>query len=35
VGRTQCGRATIQELTINDPDFVAFRAELMDEGEFR
>lgn len=34
-GRTRSGRATVRVLAINDPDFVAFRAELMDEGEFR
>ena len=34
VGRTQSGRATIRVLAINDPDTVALRAELMDEGEF-
>jgi len=33
-GRTRTGRATIQVLAINDADFVAFRAELMDEGTF-
>ena len=27
-------RATIRVLAINDPDAVAFRAELMDEGAF-
>jgi hypothetical protein len=31
VGRTRVGRATIRVLAINDPDFVALRAELMDE----
>ncbi len=34
VGRTRTGRATVRVLAINDPDFVAFRAELMDEGLF-
>ena len=34
VGRTRTGRATIQVLAINDPDFMALRAELMDEGVF-
>jgi len=34
VGRTRIGRATIRVLAINDPDAVAFRAELMDEGVF-
>jgi len=34
VGRTRSGRATIRVLAVNDPDFVAFRAELMDEGAF-
>jgi len=33
-GRTRSARATIAVLGINDPDFVAFRAELMDEGVF-
>lgn len=33
-GRTRSGRATVQVLAINDPNFVAFRAELMDGGEF-
>lgn len=33
-GRTRSGRATIAVLGMNDPDFVAFRAELMDEGVF-
>jgi hypothetical protein len=31
VGRTRIGRATIRVLAMNDPDLVAFRAELMDE----
>ena len=31
-GRTRIGRATIRVLAINDPDAVAFRAELMEEG---
>ena len=34
VGRTRIARATIRVLAINDPDAVAFRAELMDEGLF-
>jgi hypothetical protein len=34
VGQTRTGRATIQVLAINDPDAVAFRAELMLEGVF-
>jgi hypothetical protein len=34
VGQTRTGRATIQVLAINDPDAVAFRAELMLEGNF-
>jgi len=34
VGRTRIGRATIRVLAINDPDAVAFRSELMDEGVF-
>ena len=33
-GRTRIGRASIRVLAINDPDAVAFRAELMDEGVF-
>ncbi len=33
-GLTKTGRATIQVLAINDPDAVAFRAELIDEGVF-
>ena len=33
-GRTRSARATIDVLGINDPDFVAFRAELMDEGAY-
>jgi hypothetical protein len=32
LGRTRIARATIRVLAINDPDAVAFRAELMDEG---
>jgi hypothetical protein len=35
VGRTRTARATIRVLAINDPDTVAFRAELMEEGAFR
>jgi hypothetical protein len=34
VGRTRTGRATIRVLAMNDPDFVAYRAELMEEGVF-
>jgi hypothetical protein len=34
VGRTQIGRATISVLGINRPEYVAFRAELADEGLF-
>lgn len=34
VGRTRVGRATILVLAMNDPDFVAFRTELMDEGTY-
>lgn len=34
VGRTRSARATIQVLGINDPDFLAFRSELMEEGTF-
>jgi hypothetical protein len=33
-GPTRIGRATIGVLAINDPDTVAFRAELMEEGVF-
>jgi hypothetical protein len=33
-GRTRSARATIAVLAINEPDFFAFRAELMDEGVF-
>lgn len=33
-GRTRGARATIHVLAINDPDLVAFRAELMEEGAF-
>jgi hypothetical protein len=32
--RTRSARVTIYVLAINDPDFVAFRAELMAEGVF-
>jgi hypothetical protein len=35
VGRTLVGRATIQVLGMNDPDFVAFRSQLLEEGTFR
>lgn len=34
VGRTPIGRATIQVLAINDPDYVAIRESLIAEGEF-
>jgi len=34
VGRTRSARATIRVLAMNHPDFVAFRAELMEEGVF-
>ena len=34
VGRTRSARATVRVLAINAPDFVAFRAELMEEGVF-
>lgn len=34
VGRTRIARATIRVLAINDPEAVAFRAELMEEGIF-
>jgi 5-methylcytosine-specific restriction endonuclease McrA len=34
VGRTRVARATIRVLAINDPDAVAFRAELMEERAF-
>jgi len=34
VGQTRIARATIRVLAINDPDAVAFRAELMEEGLF-
>jgi hypothetical protein len=33
-GRTRSARATIAVLAINDADFLAFRAELMEEGVF-
>jgi hypothetical protein len=33
-GRTRSAAATIAVLAINDPDFLAFRAELIDEGIF-
>ena len=33
-GRTAIGRATIRVLAINHPDAVAFRAELMESGDF-
>jgi hypothetical protein len=31
---TRIARATVRVLAINDPDAVAFRSELMDEGFF-
>jgi hypothetical protein len=34
MGRTRIGRATIRVLAVNDPNSVAFRAELMHEGTF-
>ncbi|HLJ09806.1 MAG TPA: HNH endonuclease signature motif containing protein [Planctomycetaceae bacterium] len=34
VGRTRIGRTTIRVLAMNDPDFVAFRVQLMEEGAF-
>jgi hypothetical protein len=34
IGRTPRGRATIEVLAINDPDFVAVRRQLMEEGSF-
>jgi hypothetical protein len=34
VGRTAIGRITIQVLAINDPDFLAVREALMEEGVF-
>ena len=34
VGRTRIARATIRVLAVNDPDAMAFRAELMEEGVF-
>jgi hypothetical protein len=34
VGRTPVGRTTIVVLAINDPDYVALRAELMEDGTF-
>ena len=33
-GRTAIGRGTIRVLAINHPDVVAFRAELMESGDF-
>lgn len=32
-GRTRSARATIGVLAMNDPDFAAFRSELMEDGE--
>ena len=34
-GRTRSARATIEVLAVNAPDFLAFRAELIDEGAFQ
>jgi hypothetical protein len=34
VGRTQCGRATVEVLALNAPDRVELRAELIAEGAF-
>ncbi|MGZ3493056.1 MAG: HNH endonuclease, partial [Gemmatimonadaceae bacterium] len=34
VGRTRAGRPTIRTLAMNDPDAVAFRSELMEEGVY-
>lgn len=34
VGRTRIARATIRALAINDPDAVAFRMELIEEGVY-
>jgi hypothetical protein len=34
VGRTRVARASIRVLAINDPEAVAFRPELMEEGVF-
>ncbi len=34
LGLTKVARATIRVLAINDPDFMAFRAELMEEGVY-
>jgi HNH endonuclease len=34
VGRTPEGRTTIDVLAINDPDYVALRAALMEDGSF-
>jgi hypothetical protein len=34
MGQTRVARATIRVLKINDPDAVAFRAQLMEEGVF-
>jgi hypothetical protein len=33
-GKTTVGRATIAVLAINDPDFLAVRAQLMTEGVY-
>ena len=34
VGRTPVGRATVELLAINHPDYVLLREELIEEGEF-
>lgn len=34
IGLTKTGRATVRVLAINDPDAVAFRTELTDEGVY-
>jgi hypothetical protein len=34
VGRTRIGRTTIRVLAMNDPEFVDFRATLMEEGRY-
>jgi hypothetical protein len=33
-GKTEIGRVTVQVLSINDPDFLAVREQLMYEGSF-
>jgi HNH endonuclease len=32
IGNTEIGRATVEVLNVNDPDLVAVRRQLMDEG---